>query len=600
MMLRGIGNMQIEKRRITLLSILIVTQIIFGQTLFGQVDLELSISARECYTGDSLTLQAKVNGTDQVEVEELPDPDWGTITYLGGQRRNSQSITIINGKRTNVIEKAFLMSFQITPGKTGEFTVPQISFNADGETLSSTPFTIRAKEPARSDDYAMTIEPGMTEVYPGQEFAVNVRWYYRNNARSISFNLPFLDDFEFLGQVPGKGRLYDLLLNNMTIQATSEEGYSEAFGEKATYLSFTLLLKAKKEGIWNLSDSTSRFEGVTGSETVRDFFGNKSVQDKFATLVITAEGRSVEVLPMPAPPPGFGISAGSTILGPVSIEAALSKTEISVGEPITLTLSFSGASNSDFSIPPLTSQDVLEKGFSIPPERSPGRNEGDDRVFIQTIRAKNSSTTAFPGLTFPVFDTTSGEWDEVQTAPIPITVLATKIADSGDLEVFEDSGPAIRELERNESGMEASYSGSELMKVKRPGNYPWMSPLLFYILLTLPPAAWLFLFLRKKQFFGRKRSGASEFRKFLKRWKGGEGSLTDFEAALAAFMETETDGAGRGIYGHEEALTSTPEALEAYQDLKSMIDRGLYAGKAGKREEGFSEAGERLLKEMLK
>ncbi len=610
-MLRGTGKMRNGKKQIILLFTIILIQFFLPLTLAGQtgeqIELQLSINKRECYTGESMILQALVKGTDVVEIGSLPEPDWGTITYLGGQRRNSQSSISINGKFTRIEEKGFLMSFQITPEGPGEFIVPEISFNADGEILHSSPFSIKTKDPEKSDDYAMEITAGLESLYPGQEFVLDVKWYYRKGARNLGFSLPFLDEFEFLGQIPSRGKIYEIVLNNMTVQATGEEGYCETFGEKATFLAFSLILKAGNPGIYNLSESTSRFEGVTGTETVRDFFGNRQLQEKYSTLVINSSGASLTVLPLPAPPYGSGIAGNTTILGPASVTAELSKTEISIGEPVTLSLTFSGAANSNYSIPPLGEQTVLNSNFSVPPERSPGKNEGDERTFVQTVRVKNGTTTEFPSLKFNVFNTETALWEEIETAPVSISVLSTQIADSGDLEIFETSGPVVRELEKNKSGLELSFSGPELLIRSRGGYYPWINPILFILILLIPPALWLFLFLRKIRFFGKRRSGTAEFRKFLKSWKKEELHFTLFESALTGFLEAETGKTGRSIYGFESEFKSSPAGLEAYNTLKSILDREIYSAESDTGESGRSvlrkeltENGEILLKEITK
>ncbi|MBI9104598.1 MAG: hypothetical protein JEY99_19435 [Spirochaetales bacterium] len=185
------------------------------------------------------------------------------------------------------------------------------------------------------------------------------------------------------------------------------------------------------------------------------------------------------------------------------------------------------------------------------------------------------------------------------------------MADSGDLEIFEDSGPAVRDLERNKSGLEASFSGPALLSTDRSGPYPWIPPVLFYLILLGPAVLWLLLYLRKIRVFGRRRHGAAEFRKFLKTWKkdsaaGRELSLKTYETALGGFMETEIPTPGRGIYGYEEELESSPEGLEAYRIIREILDRGLYAPSSGngesddKKNKELTTAGEVLLKEMLK
>ena len=320
--------------------------------------------------------------------------------------------------------------------------------------------------------------------------------------------------------------------------------------------------------------------------------------------MVPAAGKKLSVSSLPPIPEDLPESGKPAIMGPVKVQAELSKTELTVGEPVTLTLTFSDVKNTDFSIPPLGKQQALENGFSIPAERSPGKNEQGKRIFVQTIRAADDSPEEFPALSFPVFNTESGEWETVSTDAVPINVLPTRVADSGDLEVWNSEGPAIRDLEYNDTGLAASYPGTELLFSARPGNYPWMHPVLFYIILILPPGLWVLLLLRRKSILTLGKTGSGVFRKFLKQWKKKSMPLSDFEKALDDYVFSgNVTGLGRmGIYGLKEVPGWKPGAIETFRQLAGKLERLLYA--PDKPEEPdeehrleLHELGQKLLKE---
>ena len=129
-----------------------------------------------------------------------------------------------------------------------------------------------------------------------------------------------------------------------------------------------------------------------------DFFnpGRKGVYKTFVTrshpAVLTALA-----LPEEGRPAGF-----SGWVGRFQVDASASPTEVSIGDPITLTLSVSGSEYLDnVELPPLAKDPQLEKDFKIPEEMAAGVTRGDVKQFTQTLRPKSADVKAIPPIRFP-------------------------------------------------------------------------------------------------------------------------------------------------------------------------------------------------------
>ena len=293
---------------------------------------------------------------------------------------------------------------------------------------------------------------------------------------NATFNLPLFQDETFTFADPktnqDQGKQYFQIQSGNT-RFVAEKGTGVYNGREFTTLSFSRVLLAKRPGTFETPEATvsckalvgyaRRPQGRTPFDSIfDDDFFNPGRRGLFKTFVSCAAPVTLTVLALPeeGKPPGF-----FGLIGRFQVEASASPTQVSVGDPITLQLSFKGPAYLDnVEIPSLAGNPDLEKHFKIPEEMATGVMQGDVKQFTQTLRPKTADVTEIPSMGFPCFDPEGGRYEIVQTRPIPLTVKATRVLTSADVE--GKSGETLlkkSELQNWSKGIAHNYEGPEVL-----------------------------------------------------------------------------------------------------------------------------------------
>ena len=132
------------------------------------------------------------------------------------------------------------------------------------------------------------------------------------------------------------------------------------------------------------------------------------------------------------------------LVGSYTISAQASPTDVSVGDPITLTLRIGGSPYlKPVRWPALEKVPALADNFRIPSEKASPELVQGHKTFIQTIRAKNNTVTEIPPIPLVTFDPQTGSYRSVASEPIPLTVAASHVLGSGDLSVAMRASMAV-------------------------------------------------------------------------------------------------------------------------------------------------------------
>jgi hypothetical protein len=168
----------------------------------------------------------------------------------------------------------------------------------------------------------------------------------------------------------------------------------------------------------------------------------------------------LNVLPLPEvgkPAEFYGL------VGDYTISASATPRQVSVGDPITLTIEVGGGPYlRPVQWPALETVPALANNFKIPTEKaSPVRADGR-KVFTQTIRASNDAVTEIPPIPLAFFDPKTGRYTVAHTDAIALEVAATKTLTNADLE-----GTALgvigRKVEAIREGFSANYYGPDVL-----------------------------------------------------------------------------------------------------------------------------------------
>jgi len=414
------------------------------QTLDAQqVSVGAAVSAQEVFRGETLVLQIQIHGSDTPAEPDITGLTDFQVENLGGQTRNSESITIINGKMNRVVNRGYVFSYRLAPLKAGSLTIPSINVNVKGKAYRTRSIPIRVREPKETDDFKLRLSLAKTKGYVGEPITLTVTWYLGAEARSPEFSLPLLTDPRFriydpeLERDPRK-KYYRLAVSNKEIIARADQASLE--GKKYYTITFQQVLVPRQSGAFTIANTTVAFEALIGYRGRRsplddffsdDFFG-MGRRGVYKKKVIPSNSVTLEVLdvPMEGRPANF-----TGLVGNYHLYAAASPPEANVGDPITLTITLTGSAYlKDIELPSLKSQTNLARDFKIPEEMAEGKIEGNAKIFTQTIRATHPDVQAIPPIELAYFDTEKNQYQIARTKPIPVSIQGTRIVTAQDAE----------------------------------------------------------------------------------------------------------------------------------------------------------------------
>lgn len=304
------------------LLLIVMTMMVAPDTWCGTLVGELDQSSGT--TDDQFIYTLTIQGTAKDK------PQFPSVSGLSVQAAGtSQNVSIVNGQMSREEQHQFV----ITAEKPGQYTIPSIVMEVDGERLQTLPLPLKIAAPTG----------GATVPDGGQAPLVFLE-------REVSRSDPYLGE-----PVTGTVRIYhrvNLLQANGEPQAAASvrripiEGEREyqkvVHGEPYRVIEIKEILVPGEAGTITLSpfglqavmqapmDSASRRRGL-----IPDFFGQgRRIQKKFHSNEVTL---NVKPLPNEGRPASF-----TGLVGQFSLEGQLNQKEIKTGESVTLSLRLHG------------------------------------------------------------------------------------------------------------------------------------------------------------------------------------------------------------------------------------------------------------------
>lgn len=492
---------------------LVLAVMVMGCWSLAQEEIRVvaAIEGQEFFEGEPFLFQVQITGSNDVEPPDLSGIGPFSVQDLGGQQNNSQSITIVNGRMTKVVNQAHIYSYRITGQQEGRFVIPSLSVEVGGREYRTQPIPVVINKPEETDDFKLRMALSKSTAYVGEPIRLTVTWYLGQDVKSAQFSVPALDPDHFFvaereAQVNPDRQYYQLPLGDGEVVA--EKGRGQLEGKTFATLSFTKVLIPKHSGTINLAPASVACEAFVGYRKSRspfnsmhddffsdffsdDFFG-RSRRGVYQTVVVPSNGLQLKVrdLPSEGQPPGF---AGH--VGHYALSASAAPTQVAVGDPITLTLELTGPEYLDHvQLPSLQDQPQLVKDFKIPKDMAAGKVEGNRKVFTQTLRAKHADVSAIPGIALPYFDTRTGKYDVARTEPIPLTVKATRVVTARDAEGVTPVEDGLR-IEAWKRGIAHNYDDLSTLQNHRYAPDSWLSHPQRLLAVCAPPLVYALLYL---------------------------------------------------------------------------------------------------------
>jgi hypothetical protein len=432
------------------------------------------VSSTDVYAGQSVLLEIDVDGSDSPSTPDLSAVDSNfRIQDAGGGSRNSQSITIINGRLSRQVERGYTFRYSLIPRSEGTFTIPPIAVSVDGDVLRTQAITIHVNPATEVADFKLRTSLSESKAYVGQPLLLTTTWYIGRNVDQAMFGMPFLEDDRFdisdlnIDLTNPSGDLLELVVNNRKVVARRAMGTLE--GREFLTVRFVKVVIPKQPGRFELPASTVSFRAVNSVRQPMQGFGGVFGSSLFSRTVY-------EDLAIPSNKPVLEVSALPTqgrpanfsgLVGSFHISAAASPTDVRVGDPINLEVALSGPEYLDYvRLPSLASSSEMAAGFTIPDQRPQGIVKGQTKIFTQAIRAKSVNVAEIPAIALNYFNPETGAYETARTNPIPIQVAATRMLTSADLDSID---PTTQTATNEPPRLAPNYEAPDALVRRRPG-----------------------------------------------------------------------------------------------------------------------------------
>ena len=340
--------------------------------------------------GESATLSLVFEGGTPNSIQVPQIPQLG-ISSSG----SSQNITFTNGQSSSAIT----YHFTLTPARTGDFSIPALTFNVSGQQLTSQPLMLKVQAPTPSPTEVTNAATQLAfvklvlpkrQVYLGETFLARLELYLSSQVQGAS--TPQITSFPADGFNPGKalqGQQHGALLGNANY----------------TVVPYDIPFRAVRPGQLTIGPAVLNLVIQLPSPNRRpdlfeSFFGSRGEQRQ-VTIATSAE--AIQSLPLPQEnvPPGFSGAVGS-----YTMSCSAGPTNVAAGDPITVRVQISGSGFPESLV--LPEQPAWSDFKVLPPttKYEPADQLGiqGTKTFEQIVTPQNAEIKALPPVSFSFFD----------------------------------------------------------------------------------------------------------------------------------------------------------------------------------------------------
>jgi len=371
---------------------------------FADVSVSATVDQSHVAFGEAFTLTLSVNGSHSNPQVGIPKIDG---LNFAGPSVNSQ-FSLVNGAMSQSVS----LTYQVTPTRTGEFTIPALDVNVAGKIYKTEPIRLTVGKPGAQagmqDTLFAKVRLNSQQLYLGQTAPLDVILFARGNVpmRGIS---GFSAEGDGLGyKYNGNVKSGPQTINGVAYNLYVIEGAISP--TRAGTLNFgPCVIKAQLT-------SQKRGNNPFNNPFFDDFFGRTEVRE----VPVTLDAVPIEVQPLPAEgrPAGF---AGA--IGQWNLEYTAKPTEVAVGDPITVTIKITG--NGNITTVPALGLTGLDnfKAYDPSSKTTSGElNTTGERVFQQVLIAKDAAVKAIPAVRLSYFDPVAKAYKTITQGPLPVTI----------------------------------------------------------------------------------------------------------------------------------------------------------------------------------
>jgi len=491
-----------------------------------QPELIVQVDRQQIYLGESIVYNVTVNHVENPSAPTLQGFDEYHVESVGQQSLNSQQVTIINGRRSEIIRRGMLFQYRLTPRSAGEMTIPSPTATIDGEVIKGRSIPISVVAPDEQDTVILEVSTDRTTVFPLQTFTVTLKLLVRElpgdlSSRSplsvqaeqpVHLTAPWLDDeslpanigplqswraiLEPLASGSGRGRSDGLQINEIGSQSAFSffGGNRKAVflppshttvrqvddGTDAGYREYTLQRSFESQTPGNYTLPACNIKG-----TFATGFAGRNLDGTQIYAVSDPVAVTVKSVPTEGRPPTY---IGG--IGKFEISSDIAPRSAAVGDPITLSVTvFGNGTVKDLRAPDIGIINGVADQFRV--YEATEETVSNGKTFTWSLRPLLDSVTEFPAIPMSYFDVEQETYVSTQSAAVPLTINEASQLDTSDIVSSPDSqsSDSVNSLELNDAGLFANHSDLKTLRGSsiHIGSWlpKWAAMIIGYLLISI-------------------------------------------------------------------------------------------------------------------
>jgi hypothetical protein len=466
-----------------------------------QPEVITQVDRQQVYLGESVIYNVTVNHVEDPSAPSLDGFDDFHVESVGQQSLNSQQITIINGRRSQIIRRGMLFQYRLTPRTAGAVTIPAPTATVDGEEITGRAIPISVVAAEEQDIVILEVSSDRTTVYPLQTFTVTLKLRVRELPGELSersplsvqedqpvrLTAPWLDDenllvgieplkswrevLEPLAGGSSRGRFDGLQINDIG----SQSAFSFFGGNrKAVFLPKSKTISRTLEDGTDFEYQEYTLQRSFHSQTPGDYtFAPCNIKGTFGTAFdgqsldgteIYAVSDSVAVtvknVPVDGQPPTY---IGG--IGKFEISSDVTPRSAAVGDPITLSVAVQGEGTvKDLRAPDIAALNSVTEHFRV--YESTEETVSNGKTFTWSLRPLKDDVSEFPAISMSYFDVETETYVLVVSSAVPLTITSAQQLAASEIQ----SNPTLQSsqvrnsVELNDAGLFANYTSLNLLR----------------------------------------------------------------------------------------------------------------------------------------
>lgn len=479
---------------------LICCTLIFGER---EISAKIQLAKEDIFLGERTELYVLVSGGGRdSKIDFQPLAENFSVHVVTDQSRNSESVSIVNGKVTRTVFRGHVFVYALKPLRAGNFTVGPLSVTVEGTTVLSNSIVLSVSGSETGDNIFVKTSSRLSEYVVGEVFTVSAEVYIKgtmhDNKQPIFVSKPphvnipwFSNDYTGLETEDWKkvfsARIVKpeqigFYINNIQLQDSvfsmfesenAKFSFDKEFvtataptGEKDNYVKYSISrqFEAKKVGKYT-------FEGINLQGTI-GLPGGKRKRVRVAGDAIV-----VSVVEVPSEHPEYFDGA----IGDYSIEAKLLSTKANVGDLLDLVVTIRGSGKLDNVLAPkLSMQTQINENFKVYEDNVNIDTSPAGKKFQYSVRARQA-TSVFPKVFFTFFDTKTRKYKTISTAEIPVEIKEVQAISQEEI-VKSTEAKKQKVIAGQDEGIFANYEGLEALNKQNLGIQTWQT----IVMLTFP------------------------------------------------------------------------------------------------------------------